>query len=108
MGLFTVTAGALRQGLARTREAIGDKAAKEGGQWRMGAPGLGAIETADGGQSPLDYRLTQELRRNREELALAERRLQDLRVEANLASVPAEWRAEPQAEAAPGAAPEAR
>lgn len=95
--------------LEQTRSAIEEKAAKEGGQWRMTAPGLGAAaENTDTSKSPLDYRLTQELRRNREELARADRHLQDLMVEANLASVPREWRDEPEVEAAqePEAAPE--
>ena len=68
----------------------------------MGAPGLGAIEEGhDPRDSPLDYQLTQTLRRNREELARAERQLQDLEVEANLASVPADWRGVPVASEAP-------
>ncbi len=81
--------------IARTRAAIEQKAAKDGGgQWRMGAPGLGNLEAAhDPRDSPLDYQLTQTLRRNRDELARADRQLQDLEVEANLASVPVEWRA---------------
>lgn len=91
-----------RERIARTRTAIEEKVAKEGGgQWRMGAPGLGAQQAApdpvvdDGLNTPLDYKLTQTLRRTREELARAERALQDLEVEANLAAVPAEWRALP-------------
>ena len=36
----------------------------------------------------------QELRRNRDELAHSERRIQDLEVEANLAGVPQDWRGE--------------
>ena len=55
--------------------------------WQMAAPGAKAgTET-----SPMSYRLRQELRRQREELASAERRLTDLEVEANLAGVPEEW-----------------
>lgn len=95
--------------LAKTRSALEDKAAKEGGQWRMTAPGLGgAIDTSEAAKTPLDYRLTQELRRNREELERADRRLQDLQVEANLASVPQEWRGEPEADAASESAEAAR
>jgi len=83
--------------IARTRAAIEKKAAEEGGgQWRMAMPGMGNVEEArEPGSAPLDYRLTQTLRRNREELARAERQIQDLVVEANLASVPDEWRGRP-------------
>ena len=81
--------------IARTRAAIEAKVLEDGGgQWRMGAPGLGNLES-DATDSPLDYKLTQQLRRNRDDLARAERGLQDLEVEANLASVPDDWRAAP-------------
>lgn len=78
--------------LAATRAALEKKVATDGGQWRVGAPGLGGAVSAEAAESPLDYRLTQELRRNRDELARTERRIQDLEVEANLAGVPADWR----------------
>jgi len=85
--------------LAATRAELEKKAASEGGgQWRVSAPGLGGIGPSEGNESPLDYRLTQELRRNRDELAHSERRIQDLEVEANLAGVPPEWRGGPQPE----------
>lgn len=88
---------AATEAIALTREKIEKKVLEDGGgAWRMGAPGLGSLQDAgDGGDSPLDYQLTQRLRRNREELARAERELQDLEVEANLASVPPDWRAMP-------------
>ncbi len=94
-----------REEVAKARAAIEKKAAAEGGgQWRMGAPGLGAVDTRaedniNNPSNPLDYGLTQRLRRGREELARAERALQDLEVEANLASVPPEWRGLPDDEA---------
>ena len=90
--------------LEATRSQIAEKAGEESA-WRMGAPGVGNIGSAGGNSAdaPLDYKLTHELRRNREEVERAERQLQDLEVEANLAGVPVEWRGEPTAPtAAPG------
>ena len=54
----------------------------------MAAPGMpkGASDN-----SPVSYRLLQEIRRQREEVARFERRLRDLRIEANLAGVPDDW-----------------
>jgi hypothetical protein len=88
--------------IARTRAAIEERVAKDGGgAWRIGAPGLGNLTAAqDPVASPLDYKLTQTLRRNREELARADRELQDLGIEANLASVPVAWRRAPSDEQA--------
>lgn len=64
-------------------------------QWQMTAPGLGGVQAASGGeQGPLSYRLKQEIRRQREEIERADQRLQELRVQANLAGVPEEWIAE--------------
>ena len=63
--------------------------ASEGDAWTMTAPGLGA--TAEPTETPLDFKLSQDLRRCREELERTERQLQDLAVEANLAGVPEHW-----------------
>ena len=64
----------------------------------MAAPG--AQPTAE--NSPVSYKLRQEIRRQREEVGRAERRLRELEVEASLAGVPAEWRGPVQrADAAP-------
>lgn len=82
--------------LAATRAELEEKAASDGGQWRVSAPGLAGVGPIEDDDSPLDYRLSQELRRNRDELAHSERRIQDLEVEANLAGVPADWRGEPE------------
>ena len=82
--------------LAATRAELEEKAASDGGQWRVSAPGLAGVGAIEDSESPLDYRLTQELRRNRDELAHSERRIQDLEVEANLAGVPQDWRGEPE------------
>ena len=80
---------AAEKAVLKSREEIGEIAAD--GSWKMSAPGLGAAAAANP-DTPMDYRLTQELRRNREELARAERQLQELEVEANLAGVPDAWR----------------
>lgn len=68
--------------------------------WQMAAPG--ANPTAD--NSPLSYKLRQEIRRRREAVARAERRLRELETEASLAGVPEAWR-EPtrHQDATPGA-----
>jgi hypothetical protein len=56
--------------------------------WKVGAPG-GPAAGAD--NSPVNYGLKQEIQRNREGVARAERKLRDLIVEANLAGVPESW-----------------
>ena len=62
-----------------------------GGAWTMTAPGLGGGAAAASPETPLDFKLSQDLKRSREELARTERQLQDLEVEANLAGVPEHW-----------------
>jgi len=66
--------------------------------WQMAAPG--AQPTNE--NSPISYKLRQEIREDREEVSRAERRLRDLEVEASLAGVPADWRQPPHSETAPG------
>ncbi|HVH20778.1 MAG TPA: hypothetical protein VNF72_20995 [Myxococcota bacterium] len=91
-----------RGDVAAAQGAI-DKAQQELGtlakgteNWQMSAPGA----QANAENSPMSYRLRQELRKQREELSAAERRLTDLEVEANLAGVPEEWTRPPD-QAAP-------
>ena len=96
--------------LDKAQQELGEIAA-ETDQWQMSAPGLGNVQAASGENGPLNYRLHQEIRRQREEIARADRHLQELRVEANLAGVPREWiEPEPEAQApaipAPSAGPE--
>jgi len=55
--------------------------------WQLAAPGA----PAGADNSPLSYKLRQEIRQQRDELAAAEKRLEELRIEANLAGVPEEW-----------------
>jgi len=75
--------------LAATRAKL-DEVSGGSSQWKMSAPGLGNAEAPL--DSPLDYKLSQNLKRQREELQGAQRSLQDLDVEANLAGVPQSWR----------------
>ena len=74
---------ALEEVRGELEEAAGGEA------WTMTAPGLGTTASSD---TPLDFKLSQELKRCREELERSERQLQDLEVEANLAGVPEHWR----------------
>lgn len=80
-----------RQAIEKAQQELGQLAGG-GASWQMSAPGAAAnTETA-----PVSFRLRQELRRQRDELAAAERRLTELEVEANLAGVPAEWMQPPE------------
>lgn len=80
---------AARDALAKTQERLTELAGGNS-SWKMGAPGLGAVPPSST-DTPLDYNLSQEMRKNREELERSERRLAELQVEANLAGVPEEW-----------------
>ena len=74
-----------------------------GEAWKMTAPGLGGA--ASQSETPLDFKLSQDLKRSREELERTERQLQDLEVEANLAGVPENWRQPEAPEGEGGAEP---
>ncbi len=58
--------------------------------WSMSAPGLPVDPQST--EKSIDFRLRQQIRRQREEVERAERRLDELGIEANLAEVPEEWR----------------
>jgi hypothetical protein len=58
-----------------------------GDQWKMGAPGAPAGTE----NSPVSFKLREQMRRQRDGVAAAERRLTELRIEAGLAGVPEEW-----------------
>ncbi|UCE86820.1 MAG: hypothetical protein JSU66_03540 [Deltaproteobacteria bacterium] len=83
-----------RAEVASAREALEASQAKledvasDSGTWKLAPPGVPAGAT----DSPLDYQLRQDMKRQRDELAHAEQRLQDLSIEANLAGVPEDWR----------------
>ena len=66
--------------------------------WQMAAPG--AQPTSE--NSPVSYKLRQDIRQYREDVGRAERRLRELEVEASLAGVPPDWRQPAHADAAPG------
>jgi hypothetical protein len=76
------------QGLEDSRKELEEVAPDQA--WSMSAPGLAA--QASPSETSIDFRLRQQIRRQREDLERAERRLQELGVEANLAGVPEAWR----------------
>lgn len=74
-----------------------EKLASATSTWQVAAPGGGA-STESG---PLSYSLREQIRRSRSDIARAERALDELRVEANLAGVPAAWIADADPSRAP-------
>jgi hypothetical protein len=62
--------------------------ASDGGNYAMATPGT----TTNPEDTPLSYKLRQEIRRQRELVARAEHKLRELGVEADIAGVPDEWR----------------
>jgi hypothetical protein len=96
---------AARKALAETQAKLAEVAGSSSA-WQMGAPGLGGVDPGRGSRdNPLDFDLSAEMRRNREEVARAERRLAELEIEANLASVPPDWRGSPAADEAAASQP---
>jgi hypothetical protein len=86
---FTALRGELdgaRTSLAKAQADLEGLAHKTD-SWQMAAPG--AQPTSE--NSPVSYKLRQDIRHYREEVGRAERRLRELEVEASLAGVPAEW-----------------
>ena len=77
-----------RQGLEEAQAEL-EKVAGSVDGWQVG-PAIPGVE--GGGEGPLDYRLRQQIRRHRDQTRLLERSLRNLEVEANLVSVPPEWR----------------
>jgi hypothetical protein len=77
-----------RKALDDSRKQLEDVAPDEA--WSMTAPGL-PVNTAPA-ETSIDFRLRQQIRRQREEVERAERALDDLGIEANLAEVPDDWR----------------
>jgi hypothetical protein len=81
--------------LAKAKQELGDsrKELEEVAPdqaWSMSAPGLPA--QASPSETSIDYRLRQQIRKQRDEVERAERQLDELSVEANLAGVPEDWR----------------
>jgi hypothetical protein len=88
---------AARSALAKTQAKL-EEVASGTSAWKMGAPGLGAVDLGANSEAPLDYSLSNEMRRNREEVERSERRLTELEIEAELAGVPRDWKGLPPAE----------
>ena len=76
------------RGALESSQAKLEDVASESGGWRLAPPGV----PANTSESPLDYQLRQDIRRQRAELEHGEQRLRDLGIEANLAGVPEAWR----------------
>lgn len=76
-----------RVALARVQREL-EETASASNTWQVAAPG----QPPQSETSPLSFRLTQELKRRREQLGQAEADLQDLEIQANLAGVPEDWR----------------
>jgi len=77
---------AARADLAQSQAEL-EEMASETAAWQMAAPGA----SANAENSPVSFKLRQEIRKGREDLARAEGVLEELRIEANLAGVPEEW-----------------
>jgi hypothetical protein len=75
--------------LDKAQQELG-KLAAGGEAWQMSAPGLGGAQSG-GETGPISFKLRQEIRTQREELARAQKRLSELEVEAKLAGVPDDW-----------------
>lgn len=71
-------------------EADLERVAGSADAWQVGPPIPGM--TGAGSDAPLDYRIRQTINRHRVEIDRLERQLRALEVEANLASVPEDWR----------------
>jgi hypothetical protein len=65
-----------------------EKVAGSADAWQLAPPGVSSNRS----ETPLDFRLRNEIRQHRAEVDRLERQLRDLDVEANLAGVPEAWR----------------
>ncbi len=74
--------------LAKLTETMGKTS-----NWKVAAPG---VQAGPDDGATTNYGLKQEIRRKREEVERAERKLIDLVVEANLADVPEDWYKQPE------------
>jgi len=87
--------------LRETREEL-QELAGDTDSWQITAPGgLGAKPTHS--DAPLDYQLSQKMRRQREAVERSEKNLHDLEIEANLAGVPEAWQRAGTEDASPSA-----
>ncbi|MFP6655511.1 MAG: hypothetical protein VCB25_07770 [Myxococcota bacterium] len=86
----TVLATAKQELEATKQELDGVALGGSASQWNVAPPGA---NTSNPSTSPLSFRLRQRLREIRERLEMTEKAMRELRIEANLAGVPASWRA---------------
>lgn len=86
-----------RKRLASAQDKLA-KLAAGSDSYRPVAPGA---QPGSSENSPLSYGLREEIRRDREDIDKAKQALEELRVQANLAGVPADWMGEPAGERAP-------
>ena len=80
-----------REALAAAQKEL-EELAGDSSTWQVAVPGASANSSEN---SPISFRLVQEIRRQREEVEHSQRRLRELAVEANLAGVPEEWTERP-------------
>ncbi len=78
----------LEESLGRLSELAGKTS-----NWKVAVPGA---QVATDDNSPVNYGLRQEIRRNREAVVRTERKRRDLSIEANLADVPETWHKKPE------------
>ncbi len=76
-----------RVALAAAQKEL-EELAEDSSTWQMAVPGATANANEN---SPISFRLVQEIRRQREEVEHNQSRLRELVVEANLAGVPEAW-----------------
>lgn len=98
-----------RTRLAATKRELDSLAGEGGGQWNV-APSIGAAAGGAGAQgrdTPLSFKLRQQLKRDREAVEQAEKELRRLHIEAELAGVPRSWRGQddPPVSTEPGEIP---
>jgi len=83
-----------RTQLVATKRELDSLAGEGGSQWNV-APAIGGGAGGGGPQgreTPLSFKLRQQLKRNREAVEEAEKEMRRLQIEADLAGVPKSWR----------------
>lgn len=78
---------AAESALEQFREEMEEKTGAGGGQWQMAPPGSNSSEN-----SPVSFKLREDIRRGKELLVEAEHSHRELEVRADLADVPIDWR----------------
>ncbi|MBW2497466.1 MAG: hypothetical protein JRF61_09365 [Deltaproteobacteria bacterium] len=93
---FRRSYGELEEARAQLEATKGelDEIVDEGGsQWAV-APPIGGATPEGASNSPLSFKLRQQLKGDRERVEAAERAMRELRIEADLAGVPRTWQSE--------------